>query len=728
MKTCEYILFLYVFISITPIVIHMQIHTHIDTKAQKDIRELNDRIQKYRAGEISDERFRAFRLARGVYGQRQPGVQMIRIKLPYGKVTVNQLRKIADVSDQFSTGHLHLTTRQDIQIHYVKLEDSPKVWNELETAGVTLREACGNTVRNVTASITAGIDPKEPFDVTPYTHAFFEYFLRNPICQEMGRKFKVAFSSSDDDTALSYIHDLGFIPKTVNGQKGFKVMIGGGLGAQPFLAQVAHEFLPVDQLIPFSEGVIRIFDRYGERTRRHKARMKYLISEIGLEEFLRLVSEETTALKSKTYPINEAKYPKGDIFTAKALPIVAPNNTEKYAQWLKTNVLAQKQAGLYAIAIRIQLGNFSTETARKFADIVQEVAADDIRISINQGLLIKFIPENGLPYVFNMLDTIGFAEPGFDSTADITTCPGTDTCNLGIASSYGITTELEKMFKNEFHDLIYNNDIKIKISGCMNSCGQHGMANIGLHGSSIKSGELVMPAMQLLLGGGTLGNGAGTVGDKIIKLPTKRMPDAFRAIFNDYEAHALEGEYFNAYYLRQGKNYFYQLLKPFAEVKNPTQDLFIDWGHSELFTTEVGVGECAGVMIDLVHTLLLETKDKLQLAKEALSEGIYADSIYHAYNVFISTAKALLTSKEIPTNTQHGIIGDFDRNFVETSECRFEPSFKEVVLAINKNEPSENFAIQYLAKAEEFLNNAFELRKKVQTNAEAEAVLDGAEG
>lgn len=701
----------------------MQINPTIDPKAQRDILELNEKISKFRAGEISDERFRAFRLARGVYGQRQPGVQMIRIKLPYGKVTVEQLLKIADVSDKYSTGHLHLTTRQDIQIHYVKLEETPQVWNDLEEAKITLREACGNTVRNVTASITAGIDRDEPFDVTPYTHAFFEYFLRNPICQEMGRKFKVSFSSSEKDTALSFIHDLGFIPKIKNGELGFKVMIGGGLGAQPFLAQVAHEFLPMDQFIPFSEGVIRVFDRYGERTRRHKARMKYLVSEIGLEEFLRLVEEERVALKNKVYPINTAALPKGDGFALKNLPTVEPNDKVKFEEWKKSNVYAQKQSGAFAVNIRILLGNFSTEIARKFAAIVSQVAADDIRISINQGLMIKFIPESGLAYVFNKLDEIGFAEPGFDSTTDITTCPGTDTCNLGIASSYGITKVLEEMMKNEFHDLIYNNDIKIKISGCMNSCGQHGMANIGLHGSSIKSGELVMPAMQLLLGGGVLGDGAGTVGEKVIKLPTKRMPEAFRVLFNDYDKNAIDGEYYNAYYLRQGKNYFYQLLKPLAEVKNPTQDLFIDWGHDEYFVTEVGVGECAGVMIDLVHTLLLETEEKLGRAIETFEAGLYADSIYHSYNVFISTAKALLTSKDISTNTQHGVIGDFDRNFVETGEIKFEPSFKNVVLSINKNEPTKAFAESFLTEARAFLNQAFEIRKKAQVESMAETVL-----
>ncbi len=225
---------------------------------EKDIIELERKIAQFRGGKIDEEKFRSLRLARGIYGQRQPGVQMIRIKLPYGKVTSEQLNRISDVSDEFSTGRLHITTRQDIQIHYVSLDRTPELWAELDKDNITIREACGNTVRNVTASETAGVDPKEPFDVTPYAHATFEYMLRNPVCQEMGRKFKISFSASEEDTALSYLHDLGFIPqvKEIDGEqvRGFKVLLGGGLGSQPRHADTVKEFLPTDQLIPFVEG------------------------------------------------------------------------------------------------------------------------------------------------------------------------------------------------------------------------------------------------------------------------------------------------------------------------------------------------------------------------------------------------------------------------------------------------------------------------------------------
>src|ERR1700712_1361909 len=306
---------------------------------EQDIIDLERKIRAFREGKIHDEKFRSLRLARGVYGQRQPGVQMVRIKLPFGKVTFKQLLKIADIADEYGSGNLHLTTRQDVQIHYVSLDRTPQLWAELEQDDITLREACGNTVRNVTSSPTSGIDPAEPFDVSPYAHATFEYFLRNPICQDMGRKFKISFSSSDDDTAFSYVHDIGAIPKLKeNGERGFKIMLGGGLGAQPMLASIVEEFLPEDQLIPYIEAIIRVFDRYGERNNRNKARLKYLIQKIGLPEVLRLAEIERTAIKVKTYPINRDTIPVPAIPAQTEIAEVSISNPLRYEQWLITNV------------------------------------------------------------------------------------------------------------------------------------------------------------------------------------------------------------------------------------------------------------------------------------------------------------------------------------------------------------------------------------------------------
>jgi sulfite reductase (ferredoxin) len=411
---------------------------------EQDIIDLEKKIRAFREGKIHDEKFRSLRLARGVYGQRQPGVQMVRIKLPFGKITFKQLLRIADVSDEYASHNLHLTTRQDIQIHYVSLDRTPQLWAELERDDITLREACGNTVRNVTASPTAGIDPLEPFDVSPYAHAVFEYFLRNPICQDMGRKFKIAFSSSEADTAFSYIHDIGLIPKLRdNGERGFKVLLGGGLGAQPLLASIVEDFLPEDQLIPYIEAIIRVFDRYGERNNRNKARLKYLIQKIGLDEVLRLAKEERIANKVKNYIVNRDTVDIPVLPATAVYPDVNITNPLRYEQWLATNVFEQKQKGFYGVYIKVPVGDIPSDTARKLVDVIRPLVADEIRITQNQGLLLKFVRKEALPALYNGLTELDLSAPGFDSPADVTTCPGTDTCNLGISNSMTLSKVLE---------------------------------------------------------------------------------------------------------------------------------------------------------------------------------------------------------------------------------------------------------------------------------------------
>ncbi len=671
---------------------------------EQDIIDLEKKIRAFREGKIHDEKFRSLRLARGIYGQRQPGVQMVRIKLPFGKVTFQQLLRIADVSDEYGSSNLHLTTRQDIQIHYVSLDRTPQLWAELERDDITLREACGNTVRNVTASPSAGIDPNEPFDVSPYAHAVFEYFLRNPICQEMGRKFKIAFSSSDADTAFSYIHDIGAIPKLNDkGERGFKIMLGGGLGAQPLLASIVEEFLPEDQLIPYIESIIRVFDRYGERNNRNKARLKYLIQKLGLDEVLRLAKEERTANKVKTYPVDRNTTETPALPEAITYPEIEITNPLRYEQWLATNVFEQKQKGFYGVYIKVPVGDLSTDTTRKLVEVIRPLVADEIRATQNQGLLLKYVRKEALPHLYAGLTELDLSAPGFDSPADVTTCPGTDTCNLGISNSMTLSKVLEDLIYNEYEEFIFNREIKIKISGCMNSCGQHGLAHIGFHGSSLKANGKVLPSVQVLLGGGTVGNGFGRAADKVVKVPAKRATSVLRAVLDDYKANSIADETFHNYYDRQGKDYFYQLLKPLANLDTLTDEEFVDWGHQETFATAIGVGECAGVVIDLVATLLFESEEKMGWSDKSFELGNWADSIYHAYNVFISSAKALLLDKGVNSSTQAGIIKEFDAQYIDTTEFELDGTFNDLVLQINKNEPSKEFAIQYRAAAKEFL-------------------------
>lgn len=666
---------------------------------EHDILELEQKIFAFKSGNIDEEKFRSLRLARGVYGQRQQGVQMVRIKFPYGKCSARQLRRIAAVSDEYSTGNIHITTRQDVQIHYVSLDRTPELWAELEQDEITMREACGNTIRNITASPMAGIDPEEPFDVTPYAHAFFDYFLRNPICQDMGRKIKVAFSSSAKDDALTFTHDIGFIPVIRDGKRGFKMLVGGGIGAQPRVADVLHEFISVEAFIPYSEAVVRVFDQYGERNRRNKARMKFLIKEQGFENFQQRVSAIYASVEPKELAITveEIKVKETARYKAK-IPL-----DDAYDSWRSSNVSFQKQTGLVAVGVAIDRGDFSSEKARALSEIIEAFCGDDIRFTIGQSMLLRGVREDNLPALYEALQQLQLSKPGFHSVNDIVACPGTDTCNLGIASSMGLAKELQRIIEEEYASIITKNALTIKISGCMNACGQHAIADIGFQGMTVKSDGNIAPATQVLLGGGVLGNGNGRYADKVLKVPAKRTPEVLRWLIEDYNTQAAEKESFLRYYLRKETGYFYQNLKKYADTANLTDDDLIDWGTTETYKKAIGVGECAGVTIDLVQTLLFDAAEQLEKAADALSTSAWANSIYYSYAARIRAAKALLTTRAAKINTHHSIIDAFDTHFPNYRSLKNE-SFGTVTRLLNSTSPSEAFANDYYAEAKHVMD------------------------
>lgn len=690
----------------------IKISENVSEEIVKDIYELDSKIQSFINGEMPEDKFKHFRLTRGIYGQRQIGVQMFRIKLPAGRVSPKQFVRIAEIAQEYGSANLHVTTRQDIQLHYIKVTDAPVIWAKLGDVDVNSREACGNTVRNITASATAGVDKKEVFDVSSYAYEAYRFLLRNPICQDMGRKIKLAYSSSEEDTAFTFLHDFGFIPRIVDGERGFKVVVGGGLGAQAILAQTAYEFLHEDQMIPFLEAGLRVFDRYGERTRRNKARMKYLIKDIGLEKFMELIELERLTLKAKSFKVDRNIISSGEAPEKIEAPQVVIDNETDYQDWLRTNVFEQKQEGFFGVYLKVTNGDIKVPEAMRIAEMVEKYASQDMRCTMNQGMLIKFVRPEYLPYVYSELKDMGFARPGFDSIADVTTCPGTDTCNLGVTNSMTLAKILEDVIHDEYRHLIFDSEIKIKMSGCMNSCGQHMAAQIGFHGSSIKVGQLVAPSMQVVLGGGVDNKGVGTVGDKIVKLPTKRITTAVRNLLDDYEEFSNEGEYFNDYYQRQGKPYFYTLLKPLADTKLYTDDDFFDYGQDEHFIPEIGVGECAGVMYDMVGIILKDAEDKKNLAYELIEEGKFPEAIYHAYGGFVIGAKAILLSNDIECNTQIKIIKDFDEKMVQQGHFTFEnTTFEDTVLDIQNHEPDLEFAKKYVSTFESFLSKVISFRK-----------------
>lgn len=684
---------------------------------QKDITELKQKITDVQLGRIDEERFKHYRLTRGVYGQRQLGVQMFRTKIPFGRLTTEQLDALADASERYSTGNLHLTTRQNIQLHYVKLKDTPALWADLSRVGVTAMGACGNTIRNITASAKAGIHPDELFDVSPYVHALFEYFLRNPIAQEMGRKIKIAFSATNEDSAFAYFHDFGFIPRIKNGERGFKVLLGGGLGAQAMIAPTVYEFLPTYKVIPFVEASIRVFDRYGEREKRMKARLKFLLKKYTIAEFLELVEQETRALANASIEIEDSNnwQPTPPATLAEETSISIQNPTA-YQLWRLTNVFEQKQKGYHGVQLKIRLGNLSASLARQLSGIVRKYAANELRLTINQGILLKYIPTDSLPAIYNALDALGLANPGFGSIVDVTACPGTDTCNLAVSNSTALANQLEQVLLENYAYWIGDKEVNIKISGCMNACGQHMAANIGFHGSSIKVGKQVLPAMQIVLGGGVDETGKGFIAEKIIKIPTKRTPIALTWLLDDYEEKELGGERFNDYVQRQGKMYFYNLLKELTTKDDLHSSDFWDWGQETMYKKEIGVGECAGVAFDMVTTILNDAKEKVELGRQALEEELFGDSVYLSYGAFVVAAKAILLGVDVKCNTHIGIIKDFDQHLVDTGLFDLEVPFAELVLQINQNQPEPAFAEQYWQQAAAFLEQVFAYR---------EARLDG---
>ena len=445
--------------------------------------------------------------------------------------------------------------------------------------------------------------------------------------------------------------------------------------------------------------------------------MKFLIKDIGVDGFMELVAEEQKALSYKTYEIDTAAFDVAPTRPLTEAPQVAIEDQKAYDAWKATNIFKQKQDGLCAIGIKVRLGDFSTEKARALAGLIKKYGGDELRLTLRQNILLRHIPEGALPFFFSQLANLGFARPGYETTTDITACPGTDTCNLGIASSTGIADKLEDVLIAEYPEYLNNKEITIKISGCMNACGQHNMAHIGFQGMSVRTPEkLVAPALQVLLGGGVLGDGQGRFADKVIKIPSKRGPQALRAILDDFKENAGELD-FLSYYDEKGQRYFYDFLKPLSETNNLVESDFVDWGNDEKYIQEVGVGECAGVVIDLVQTLLLEAKDKLGNAIEAFEANRFADSVYHTYAGLVNGAKAILLSENVKTNTQANIIAEFDNTFGEHDALKAETSFEDLVYQIQNNEPTKEFAEAYLADANAFFDRVDAFRKNQLAHA-----------
>ncbi|MBF6600860.1 MAG: nitrite/sulfite reductase [Dehalococcoidia bacterium] len=559
-------------------------------------------VHAWRAGGGLGDDFRPFRLQHGTYGQRQQNRQMVRIKVPHGTMTPEMLHAVAECAELYAPRKLgHVTTRQAIQLHFVMLEDAPKVMRRLAEVGITTREACGNTVRNITADPLSGIADDCVFDVTPYAEAALRYFLRNPINQKMPRKFKISYSASAADRGMTPIHDVGLTAIERDGTQGFRVVIGGGLGAAPRIAELLHEFIPVEEQLRTIEAVIRVWDRLGERRNKNKARLKFLLAKLGMDEFRRLYEAEKATLppsfdeqyREPDFALIEDE-PAGGSHASRSGERVSPR--DGFDVWRRTNTVRQKQAGWYTAYVLLPIGDVRAAQMHALAELARTYANGHIRTSATQNFVLRWVHEEDLPALHAGLVDIGLAEDHAMTIRDVMTCPGADTCSIGVTSSKGLGTELRARIaagNGKYSDPLVN-DLKIKISGCPNSCGQHHIADIGFFGVAIRSGERQLPAFQMLIGGS--GQVEGRLGQMTMKIPAKYIPDAVDTLVGAYIDGRTEGEKLPQWAERIGKPRVQEILAEYKVVPEFTKDpmAYVDWGQNKLFTLDdMGEGECA---------------------------------------------------------------------------------------------------------------------------------------
>jgi len=630
--------------------------TKIPAEVLKEIEIFEGEVARLKRGEITADQFKPFRLQHGIYGQRQPGVQMVRVKLPQGRLDPTQLRRLADLAETYASGVCHLSTRQNIQMHFAKIENIATMMRSMAEVGLTTREACADTVRNVTACPIAGISPTEVVDVTPYGLAITQHFLRNPICQKLPRKFKIALEGcTDQDHAFTTIHDIGITARKQDGRLGFRIVVGGGLGSTPRVANVLTEFAPPEDLVAICEAVIRVFDRQGQRQNRYKARLKFLIEKLGFEKFSRLWKTELDLIKSQnghyTLPRIEE--------TPRKNP-AAPRTwsrekaTGPFATWLKYNVTAQKQSGFHLVTIKVPLGDLKSAQVRSVADLCGRFSDGYIRITVQQNFAMRWVHEADLPAVHEALTEIGLAEAGVDRIENIVSCPGTDSCGLSLTSSKGLARALTGLFTPGDPSNDDLSGMSLKVSGCQNACAQHQLASIGFHGVGKKVGSHTAPFYELHLGG------SGTrIGPNVIKTPAKRTPDAVRHLVQWYREARLDGESFENFAARMGKEKLKESLMPFTFLPSYEEDrsFYVDWGDEKDFTTEdLGPGECAGGAYEMMEGFLFEADQEIHLAGVMTEKGQTGHAVNKAYRAIVAAAKGLLVLEGIDSSIDAEIL------------------------------------------------------------------------
>jgi sulfite reductase (ferredoxin) len=578
---------------------------HIIPILEREFEDFDTEAGRFLRGETEEVQFIGFRLRQGVYGQRQPDVQMIRVKLPWGGITPEQMEAFATVVERYvPLRKAHITTRQNIQLHHVPLPDAAKLIREISDVGLSSREGCGNTVRNVTADPWAGVCDDETFDPTPYAGAYVRYFVRHPTTQLMPRKIKTAFSGSDADRAITGIHDIAYISRVKDGVNGFEMRVGGGTSIMPRVAPTLYEFVKADdgEYLKVAEAVFRIFDRQDWlRVNRARARIKVFVDKFGIDELRAQVEEELKGdwVAERDFDPQRRLFVHDEEANAPAVPTSygSPNgDLSEFEAFRAANVTPQRQAGFSAVQVKVTRGDLSPEQLRGLAAIMRDFSGGYARTTVHQNFLLRWVRDESVYDVWARLKALDLGDAGADEITDVVSCPGTDSCKLGITSSMGLNAAVkERLEAMDIQDPLTKR-IHIKMSGCPNGCSQHHIANIGFYGASIRVGDKTIPASIPHIGGtyegGTVGYGARLKA----RIPSKRVPEAVERWVRFYESDREDGEEFNAFAERVGTAAFEEQVKDLtlpAEFNLENMNLFMDWTKNVPFEVVRGEGECA---------------------------------------------------------------------------------------------------------------------------------------
>jgi sulfite reductase (NADPH) hemoprotein beta-component len=598
--------------------------TRLSFASEADIDEFAQVLARFEAGEISPDQWRSFRLVRGTYGQRQAiDAQMLRVKAPQGILTVQQLYALADVAERYSRGFGHITTRQNIQFHFVKLHDVELAMRRLADAGMTTREACGNSVRNVTGCPYAGVSATEIFDVTPYADALTRYFLRHPLSGVLPRKFKIGFEGCSDDHAFVAINDIGVAAVLRDGERGFRVTVGGGTSIYAVSGYLLHEFLPAGSLLDCAEAVVRVFHRFGDYQHKQRNRLKFLIKSLGWDGWRQAYEDAYAGViaeggarfpfdpqappeeRAPDWPRQDA--PSADRIGARAasaavrgpgilpqLRTSLPVIDDRYRQWLETNVRPQKQSGYAIVVVTIPLGDFTGEQMRILGDLSLAYSDGSVRITPDQDLVFRWVRSEDVGALYEQLTAAGLGLADAGTIADVTSCPGAESCRIAVTQSRGLGRLLGDHLRSRPDLVAAARDLHIKMSGCPNGCGQHHIAGVGFQGSIRKLGTRVVPQYFVFVGGATDTRGA-RFGRLAAKVPARRGALVLERLIDLYQTDQQPSESATAFFARVDIARVKGVLKDLEQLtpEDALPDDFVDLGEDTEFKPEVLDGECS---------------------------------------------------------------------------------------------------------------------------------------